>query len=100
MASRSRQTVGLVSSFLSLLHSEEEAVSHIAVAFDNPIRSFRNELFDGYKTGEGIDPELARPVRSSGARQQRRWVSSVWPMARYEADDGAGHGGPPLCRSG
>ena len=41
-----------------LLHDEAEAVTHIAIAFDNPIRSFRNDLFDAYKSDEGVPPEL------------------------------------------
>ena len=45
-----KAVAGLVSSMLYLLHDEAEAVTHIAIAFDNPIRSFRNDLFDGYKT--------------------------------------------------
>jgi len=43
-----KATVGVVSSLLALLHDSNEAVSHIAVAFDNPIRSFRNDLFPYY----------------------------------------------------
>src|SRR5213595_3154043 len=53
-----KATVALASAMLALLHDQEEAVSHIAVAFDNPIRSFRNDLFEGYKTEEGVDPDL------------------------------------------
>ena len=52
-----KATVGLASSLLQLLDDPEEAVSHIAVAFDNPVESFRNDLFDGYKTGEGMPEE-------------------------------------------
>jgi 5'-3' exonuclease len=61
-------------------------VSHVAVAFDHVIESFRNGLFAGYKTGEGIDPnlysqfELAEEVcRAAGL--------VVWPMIEFEADD-------------
>src|SRR3981081_4336987 len=53
-----KATVALASAMLALLHEEGEAVTHVAVAFDNPIRSFRNDLFDGYKTEEGVPPEL------------------------------------------
>jgi 5'-3' exonuclease len=81
-----KATVGVVSSLLSLLSDSEEAVTHIAVAFDNPISSFRNDLFAGYKTGSGIEPELRAQfdpvedaVRSLGA--------VVWSMDRWEADD-------------
>jgi 5'-3' exonuclease len=81
-----KATVGLAASLLALLENAEESVSHIAVAFDNPVESFRNDLFDGYKSGEGIPPELAdqfddaeRAVASLGV--------AVWSMDRFEADD-------------
>ena len=47
---------GLLSTLVSLLR--ERDVSHVAVAFDTEIESFRNQMFDGYKTGEGIEPDL------------------------------------------
>ena len=53
-----KATVGVVSSLLALLHDRDEAVTHLAVAFDNPIRSFRNDLFPFYKSDEGVPPEL------------------------------------------
>src|SRR3974390_1478982 len=53
-----KATVGLLSSLLALLGDAQEKVTHLAVAFDNPIRSFRNQLFDGYKTEEGVPAEL------------------------------------------
>ena len=53
-----KATVGVVSSLLALLHDPDEAVTHLAVAFDNPIRSFRNDLFPFYKSDEGVPPEL------------------------------------------
>ena len=53
-----KATLGMVDSLRSLGRDAAEAVTHIAVAFDNPIRSFRNDLFLGYKTEDGVDPEL------------------------------------------
>jgi len=53
-----KATVGLVANMLALLSDPEEAVTHLAIAFDNPIVSFRNDLFDGYKTDEGVHPTL------------------------------------------
>src|SRR5262245_61300817 len=53
-----KATVGLVTSLLALLADRDEAVTHLAVAFDNPIRSFRNDLFAGYKSDDGVPPEL------------------------------------------
>src|SRR5689334_9373297 len=47
---------GLMGSMLKLLREPE--VTHIACATDHVIESFRNSLFDGYKTGDGIDPDL------------------------------------------
>src|SRR5688572_15652536 len=49
-------TRGILRSLLSLVR--DDGVSHVGVAFDQVIESFRNELFSGYKTGEGIEPDL------------------------------------------
>ena len=51
-----KATRGFVGTMVSLLR--EDDVTHVAVAFDTVIESFRNSLFDGYKTGAGIDPDL------------------------------------------
>ena len=59
-----KATLGVASSLLALLQSESEAVTHLAVAFDNPIRSFRNRLFPGYKTEEGVERALAKRAGS------------------------------------
>jgi hypothetical protein len=53
-----KATVGIVESLLALLHDPAEAVRRIAVVFDNPIRSFRNDLFPPYKSDAGVPPEL------------------------------------------
>jgi 5'-3' exonuclease len=75
---------GLMQSVLSLLR--EDDVTHLACAFDHVILSYRNQLYDGYKTGEDTPPELLaqfdiaeRAVRSLGV--------VVWPMVEFEADD-------------
>jgi 5'-3' exonuclease len=82
----SKATVGLAASMLALLHDPEEAVTHVAVAFDNPIRSIRNEWFDGYKTDEGVPPELL--AQFDAAEDAVRALGMVvWSMDRYEADD-------------
>jgi 5'-3' exonuclease len=49
-------TIGLLRSLLALVSNSD--VTHIACAFDHVIESFRNDLFQGYKTGAGIDPDL------------------------------------------
>ncbi|HSS38926.1 MAG TPA: flap endonuclease, partial [Polyangia bacterium] len=82
-----KATVGVVSSLLALLHDAEEAVTHIAVAFDNPIRSFRNDLFDGYKSDEGVPPQL-RAQFDSVEEAVRAIGVTVWSMREHEADDG------------
>ena len=81
-----KATVGVVSSVLALIDDPDEQVTHLAVAFDNPIRSFRNDLYAGYKTEEGVASELLAQfdrveegVRAIGV--------PVWSMAEWEADD-------------
>lgn len=81
-----KATVGLVSSLLALLHDSGEAVTHAAVAFDNPIRSFRNALFDGYKSDEGVPPELHAQF-DLAEEAVRALGLTVWSMKDYEADD-------------
>jgi 5'-3' exonuclease len=81
-----KATVALASAMLALLHDQEEAVSHIAVAFDNPIRSFRNDLFEGYKTEEGVPPELLAQFDSAEEAVRSLGVA-VWSMRDFEADD-------------
>jgi 5'-3' exonuclease len=81
-----KATVGLVSSMLALLHDKEEAVTHIALAFDNPIRSFRNDLFAGYKSDEGVPPELHAQF-DLAEEAVRALGLTVWSMKDFEADD-------------
>lgn len=81
-----KATLGLASSMLWLLHEDAEAVSHAAIAFDRPIRSFRNELFAGYKSDEGVPEELA--AQFLDAEEAARAIGlTVWTMDRWEADD-------------
>jgi len=56
------------------------------VAFDHVIESFRNELFAGYKTGQGIDPALLAQFEPA-ERMTRVLGLVVWPMIEFEADD-------------
>ena len=75
---------GLAQSLLALLREPE--VTHLAVAFDSVIRSFRNDLFDGYKTGDGVEPALL--AQFPLAEQMAAALGlAVWPMAEFEADD-------------
>jgi len=74
---------GVVGSMLSLL---EEGATHVGVATDHVIESFRNALWPGYKTGEGIDPALR-----SQFEPLEEWLAEagfqVWAMVEHEADD-------------
>src|SRR5438094_9056790 len=64
----------------------DEGVTHIGGATDRVIESFRNDLYAGYKTGEGIPPELYSqfPVLESDLEAMG---IVVWPMVEFEADD-------------
>jgi 5'-3' exonuclease len=86
-----KATVGVVASLLALLHQAEEAVTHLAVAFDNPIRSFRNDLFPDYKSDEGVPPEL-RSQFDAVEDAVRALGVAVWSMGEHEADDGLAAG--------
>ena len=79
-------TVGVVSSLIGLLDDPDEQVTHIAVAFDNPIESFRNEEFAGYKSGEGMEPAIVAQFDLVEEAVAAIGVT-VWSMDRYEADD-------------
>jgi 5'-3' exonuclease len=77
-------TRGLLSSLWSLLR--EPGVSHAACAFDHVIESFRNELFDGYKTSAGIPEEL---LAQFPLAERATFALGIvtWPMIEFEADD-------------
>jgi 5'-3' exonuclease len=81
-----KATTGVVASLLALLHDADEAVTHLAVAFDNPIRSFRNDLFPAYKSDEGVPPEL-RSQFDAVEDAVRALGVVVWSMREHEADD-------------
>ena len=84
----SGQEVGAARSLARQLlrHVRDEGITHVGVAFDHVIESFRNELFDGYKTGEGLDPALLGQFEL--AEDVTRALGFVtWPMVEFEADD-------------
>jgi 5'-3' exonuclease len=81
-----KATLGLVSSLLALANDAKERVTHLAVAFDNPIRSFRNQLFPGYKTEAGVEPELLAQFDAAETAVRALGIT-VWSMDRWEADD-------------
>jgi 5'-3' exonuclease len=61
-------------------------VTHVAVAFDHVIESFRNRLYPGYKTGAGVDPALMSQFPLAEQAMNALGVV-VWPMVKFEADD-------------
>lgn len=77
-------TLGLLRSLLSLLR--EDGVTHVACAFDHVVESFRNDLFDGYKTGEGLPEDLLAQFPLAERATAALGVV-VWPMVEFEADD-------------
>lgn len=74
---------GVLHSVLSMI---EQGATHIGVATDQVIESFRNELYPGYKTGEGVAPELLAQFPVLEEALEAMGVV-VWPMVEYEADD-------------
>lgn len=77
-------TRGLCRSLLGLLG--EDDVTHVACAFDHVIESFRNDLYDGYKTSQGIEPDLWAQFPLA-ERATRALGIVTWPMVEFEADD-------------
>jgi 5'-3' exonuclease len=75
---------GLLRGFAAWLGSGQ--VTHVACAFDHVIESFRNELFPGYKTGAGLDPDLLAQFELA-ERVTRALGMVTWPMVEFEADD-------------
>jgi 5'-3' exonuclease len=83
---RGRETAavrGVIASILSMINA---GATHIGVATDHIIESFRNEMWVGYKTGDGIEPDLlAQFPLLEDALSELGIV--VWPMVEFEADD-------------
>lgn len=75
---------GLLRAFRRLL--AEPGVTHVACAFDTCIESFRNQLFDGYKTGAGIEPKLFSQF-GLAERVCEALGIVTWRMIEFEADD-------------
>src|SRR5271165_4576924 len=75
--------VGVLNSVLQMI---EEDATHLGVATDHVIESFRNELWSGYKTGEGIEPALLAQFEPLEHALADMGVA-VWPMIELEADD-------------
>jgi 5'-3' exonuclease len=77
-------TLGLARSLLGLLR--EDGVTHVACAFDHVIESFRNQLFSGYKTSEGVPEDLLAQFPLA-ERAAHALGLVVWSMVEFEADD-------------
>lgn len=77
-------TRGLLRSLAAMLR--DETVTHVGCAFDHTVESFRNALFDGYKTGEGLEPQLLDQFPLA-ERASRALGLVTWPMTELEADD-------------
>jgi 5'-3' exonuclease len=74
---------GVLASVLGMIHG---GASHVAVATDHVIESFRNDLWPGYKTGAGIEPDLLAQFQLLEDVLTAAGVV-VWPMVEFEADD-------------
>ena len=74
---------GVVGSLLGMIN---RGATHVGVATDHVIESFRNRLWHGYKTSAGVDPEL---LAQFGLLEEAlsAFGLAVWPMVEYEADD-------------
>ncbi len=77
---------GVVASTLALV---QDGATHIGVASDHTIESFRNDLWAGYKTTDGMDPDILRQIPVM-ERALSAAGFTVWPMVEYEADDALG----------
>jgi 5'-3' exonuclease len=74
---------GVLNSVLSMI---ERGATHVGVATDHVVESFRNNLYPGYKTSEGVPPELLSQFPVLEEALEAMGVV-VWPMIEYEADD-------------
>ncbi len=74
---------GVLGSILGMIQA---GATHIGVATDHVIESFRNELWSGYKTGDGVEPELLSQFSLLEEALTALGIT-VWPMVEYEADD-------------
>jgi len=85
---------GVVNSIMLLFNS---GVTHVAVATDHVIESFRNDLWPGYKTGDGIEPDLLGQFPLLEEALTSLGVT-VWPMVEFEADDALAAGAAAAAR--
>lgn len=86
---------GVLASILAMVNG---GATHIGVATDHVIESFRNDMWPGYKTGEGIDPDLLAQFPLLEEALSALGVA-VWPMVEYEADDALAAAAAQAARS-
>jgi 5'-3' exonuclease len=80
------ENAGVIGVLTSTLQLIENGTTHIGVATDHVIESFRNDLWPGYKTSEGMEPEILRQIPVLEAALMAMGVT-VWAMTEFEADD-------------
>ena len=85
---------GVVGSMAALL---ADGATHVAVATDHVVESFRNDLWDGYKDGSGIEPDLLAQFPLIETALEAMGLV-VWPMKEFEADDGLAAGAHMAAR--
>src|SRR5260370_22568934 len=91
------QEVGAVRGVLaSVLSMIEEGATHIGVATDHVVESFRNDLYPGYKTSEGVAPELLSQFPVLEEALEAMGVK-VCPMVQFEADDALASAAAPAA---
>jgi 5'-3' exonuclease len=85
---------GVLGSVLGMI---KDGATHVAIATDHIIESFRNDLWPGYKTGEGIEPDLLAQFQLLEDAIAAAGVT-VWPMVEFEADDALAAGAAAAAR--
>ena len=80
------ENAGVIGVLTSTLQLIEDGATHIGVATDHVIESFRNDLWPGYKTSEGMEPEILRQIPVLEEALMAMGVT-VWAMTEFEADD-------------
>ena len=86
-------TIGVLNSTIQLL---ADGATHVGIAMDHTIESFRNDLYDGYKTSEGMEPEILEQIPVvADALEALGFV--VWRMEQFEADDALASAATVAC---
>src|SRR5437667_3691402 len=85
---------GVLASVLGMIHG---GATHVAVATDHVIESFRNDLWPGYKTSAGVEPDLLAQFPLLEDTLSAAGVV-VWPMVEFEADDALAAGALAAAR--